>query len=791
MLICIFCDILDYILGHMNGVVNSMIDFLRPFFISVFAFTIPFLYNARLNLDKRYKTSLVSKKFAETRGYHFFWIMNIIAFSICLSYVLFKDQIRLAPSLYFACAGLLAIFFILYLISIALLYSEIVKLGEFTHTTELIKKEIKDSTPLDTYKKAYNKVTKISQWLTHAHNSSANVIKKFLHWTKRTSIRIMAFVRVINGRFIYKISIFRNNKIESVLNKIDKENKRNFEYILKIWEYAIKNQDNVVFNQAREAAQKIVQYYQYLQNSKDEVVYPQWFYDNINTLIKDTFVNNSTIGFDTQLYNVLRLYLEDDYHTHLSFRTLNEVDKCMDLAIKYQRLEFIKCFLLLAEIYYLDPIQRDEVANWNKRGQDKFIPFADNPAFVWALFVYVLRAKVFAAHLYQPLLETEDFVGVRRTPNSKHLYRMAIDEILQMYIMANSACTGYSFVFANIYPYIFWDNKTFIKQLNDYTAFLILKNGKEINIDSIRQTVSAVPNELLPRYFSQLKQIIVEFKRDYKLMAMFRLDMSFDENILDEIHDAFKQNKAEELKKMPISQAKENLFIEISRDCLNTFLSELNDLFDTELGSIDDKNKIELEALKIDSIDKRAFIEQADLDAQSVLYAPANYFARYVKERIFKTLHSYIKDTQRITIDEMSEMEEAIKQHVGYNAKDYIFIDFSLPYFIPEDNKLLQISNRTYSYDGIKFIKEESWILDDLSRSLLIIKKQDILSLVSKNDVQEKYIGDDLLNTYYKIEPDNNTVGQEPSVTVTIGSSKDVYYSKDIEVYQIKVNQQW
>lgn len=790
MLICIFYNILEFILGHMNGVINSLIDFLRPFFISVFAFSIPFLYNARLNLDKRYKTSLVSKKFAETNRYHFFWTMNIIAFSISLSFVLFRDQIRLTPILYLVCTGLLALFFILYIISIALLYSGFVKLGEFTHTTELIKNEIKDSTPLDTYKNTYNKVTQVSRWLTNAHNSAFNVMKKFLHRTKRASIRLMAFVRIVNGRYIFKISILRDNRIESVANKIDKDNKRNFEYILKIWEYAIKNQDNIVFNQAREVTQKIVQYYQYLQRNETEVTYPQWFYDDISTIIKDTFVNNSTISFDTQLYNILRLYLEDDFHAHLSFRTIHEIDKCMDLAIKYQRSEFIKYFLQLAEIYYLNPIQRDEVANWNKRGQNKFIPFADNPAFVWALFVYVLRAKLFAAHFYQPLLETENFVGVRRTPNSKHLYRMTIEEILQMYIMANSACTGYSFVFANIYPYIFWDNKTFIKQLNEYTAFLILKNGKEINIDSIKQTVSAVPNELLPRYFSQLKQIIVEIKRDYKLMAMFRLDGSVDEKILDEIQDAFKQNKAEELRKKPICNIKEKQFVEISKDWLNSTLLELNVLFDSESSAGEKKNKIELEPIHI-NIDKRAFVEQADLDAQSVLYAPANFFARYFIERIFKTLHARTKDEHRIVIDEMSEIEDAIKQHVGNNAKDYIFIDFSLPYYTPKGNKFLQAIDRTYSYEGIKFIKVESWMLDDLSQSLLIIKKQDVLSLANKNDIQERHIGDGLLNTYYKIEPDNNTTGQEPSVRVTMGSSKDVYYSEDMEVYQIKVNQQW
>ncbi len=778
-----------YVLEHLNGLLAELMDFVKPFFIAVFAFAIPFLYTARLEMDRRYGSTLVSGRLAASWRYGFFRSMNIVSFVFILSYLVLQNFVHLSLKLYFACCCIVLIVIVLYFFSIIYLYKEIVKLGEFKYTSNLIKRNITAQNILQLYKEKFDKTTKKTERRIALCYRLTSSITRFFKWNIRLFTRITAFVRAKNGITITRIKNCQLKRMEAIQKQTDLDNQMSFNKTEKIWDYSIINQDLPVFISGYEACKGIFTYYQYISINDKIVNYPQWLYDKIFTILNNALTNERTRGFDVQLVSLISLYVDTTNRIPLSFKSLHEINRVLTVAIENRRESFISNFFKWAEQYYLDILQYTEVADWNRREDNSPVPFIDNASLIFALNIYVLRAKLFALHLYNPLLETDYYTGIQTSYSSKHLYRMGIEDILQLYLTAHYAFTGYSFLLSPIYPYLFLEKDTLLKEIDEYTAFLLLKGGKQELEKKVNVTLYDIPNELIKRYFDNLKSIVAVLKRDFRLMGMFRLDDSIADSNLNKLEATLIASKRDAAINADISPEKEAIFVAKSKEYINNSFAPIASLINKDdAASPNDIIEVNFAPI-ITPIDKRAFIERPDLDASSLLDGPSHMYVINLKHQLYKFISSHLQKDKVFYIETMNLLEQTIDDIVNNSANDYLFIDCQLPYYFAKKEKKLVRTQWSYSYAGEEFVQETgAYYLENLQDCLLIIKKNEVFFSKDKQIENDyKTIGDDFFNSAYSINSNEQNIETNPLVNVGVAMGVNLFINPNAEVFLIRV----
>lgn len=782
------------ILTQMEGIISGLMDFVSPFFIAVFAFSIPFLYTVRLSFDEKYKSTIVSEEFKKTGTYRFFWAMNIISFVLIITGVFCGKIISDTIVGYLLFIGVIFLNTILFFAAIICLYKTIVKFGYFQYASEQVNQHLINHNALEHYKETYTLENKKAEKKQQRIQKYATLVQRILNANIFSLSKIIQFITTKRDERIKSTEKKLQTKLYEVQIEIDKENQTRFEQIEKVWRYAICNQDNDTFNKVQTASQYIIRYYQYINTDKIPVVYPLWLYTKLFNILKNALTNAETKGFDTQLASVLLLFVDRQAGSTLSFVTLRFIDEIVCLASDNMRHAFITQFFKFAEDYYLSILQRDEVADFNKRNEaNKLIPFINNAPLVFALFIYILRAKLFVQNCYKPLLETENYVGIQTTHGSKHLYRMNVEDIIQLYLTARYALTGYAFVFVQLYPLLLNDQESLLKPIDEYTAFLLLKQGKESLSAKITVTTYDIPNELLTGYMKNIRNRVSIIKRDFQLMGMFRLDKNITDEDFNGIESALKVNKNKAIREQSISNDKEQKFVDESKTHIQTAFNHIACLFQEKLNEKPGWLHYDIAPITT-NIDKRALIENPDIDAHSLLEAPAQMYVMNLKYALYKALSTLANKEKSLLIDDMSYLEEGISKLVGIASNDYLYINCQLPYFRPEEGRRLKREGRTLYYEGNE-LKEETgaYYLENLQQCLLIINKNDIF--VKENKVAEnantKSIGDSLFNTWYSFVELNQNTKDAPQVSVTLSPGVVLYYNPNAEVYIIRVNQRW
>ena len=782
------------ILTQMEGIISGLMDFISPFFIAVFAFAIPFLYTALLALDEKYKSTIVSEELKMTCSYRFFWAMNVISFVLLIIGFFCKNLISASVCNYSIFIGIILFNAILFFAAIIFLYKTIVKFGYFQYASEQVNQHLINHNAVECYKKTYTRENKKAEKKQQRIRKCAALAQQMLNANILSLSRIIQFIIIKRDERVKSTEKKMQAKLSATQVEIDKENQSQFDQIEKIWRYAIYNQDNATFVKVQTASQNIIQYYQYIDTDKKPVVYPLWLYSKLFNILKNALTNQETKGFDTQLASIFLLFVDRQAGSVLSLVTLRFIDEIIGLASENMRHAFMTQFFKFAEDYYLSILQRDEVADFNKRNEaNKLIPFINNAPLVFALFIYILRAKLFVQNCYKPLLETENYVGIQTTHGSKHLYRMNVEDIIQLYLTARYALTGYAFVFVQLYPLLLNDRESLLKQIDEYTAFLLLKEGKESLSSHLSVTTYDIPNELLTGYMKTIRTRVSILKRDFHLMGMFRLDGSISDNDFANIESTLKTNKNDVIRQQDIDGDREQEFVEKSRTYIETAFDNLKCLFDEKHGEKLNWQRSDIEAVPT-IIDKRALIANPDIDAHSLLDAPAYMYVAKLKNKVYNILSALVNKEKSLLIDDMSFLEDGISKLVGVSSKDYLYIDCQLPYFQLKDCKRLRKEGKTLYFDGNEFREETGlYYLDNLQQCLLIINKNDIF--VKENIVEgnapTKNIGDALFNTRYLIEEWNQNVNDAPQVSVTLSPGIALYYNPNAEVYIIRVNQKW
>lgn len=767
----------------------DLFDFIKPFFIAVFAFALPFLYDVRLALDKRYNTTLVTERLTKTKEYKFFWSMNIISFILILLYILsqkFISQYIISSTI---CNFIILLDIVLYFMSALSLYKAVSSLGDFQYTSNFINEAIKDKEILKQYKQKIKRISKKYERGKRCNERCYAWAQKILGWNIRLFARM---TERANARYQQKTDRFNQdmqNELNATLVSTDRKNRANFSNIAKIWEYAIYNQDSSTFSNAHKACQSIFRFYQNVgegEKGAPPVIYPKWLYEEVFAIFKKALANSKTIGFDAQLVTILSLYIDWTEHTALSHQSLYYIDQIISEAINNRRNGFISVFFKWAEQYYLDVLQNKDAADWNEREDNTLVRFVNNDTLVFALFIYVLRAKLFALHIYEPILETEYYTGVQTSYGSKHLYRMEIEDVFQLYLTAHYAFTGYSFLFMNIYPSLFLESESLLIQIDEYTAFLLLKQGKEAVSKEINIPMYDIPNELLKKYFDNLRRIITQLKRDTILVGEFRLDNSVADEDLNKLEANLIASKNNAIREEDISAEKEQEFVDRSKSDIESAFASLSPIFGDDQTYYGRQKKFDFGTIDT-YIDKRALIDNPDLDAHSCLTAPAHMFIMNLKYQLYKFICAQIKKENQITIDDMSRMEDSINDIVGNNTKDYLFIDCQLPYFYSKKGKL-ERTRWSYTYDGQEFVYETgAYYLDNLQNCLLIIKRNDVFSREDIDNAGAKRIGDDFFNVIYTLIPNNPENEDTPQIEVDLSLGVNLYFNPNAEIYLVRV----
>lgn len=782
------------ILTQMEGIISDLMDFISPFFIAVFAFAIPFMYTALLSLDEKYKSTIVSEELKKTCSYRFYWAMNVISFVLLIIGFFCKNLISASVCNYSIFIGIILLTSILFFVAIISLYRTIVKFGYFQYASERVREHLINRNAVESYKETYTRELQKTEKKQERIKNGAALAQRILKANMLTLSRIAQFITIKRDERIKSAEKKLQKKLYETKIEIDKENQIQFEQIEKVWRYAINNQNNDRFNDVRTASLNIIRYYQYVNTDNKPVVYPLWLYSKLFDIFKSALTNDETKGFDTQLASIFLLFVDRQAGSVLSLVTLRFIDEIISLASQNMRYVFITQFFKFAEDYYLGLLQKDEVADFNKRTEDnKLIPFIDNNPLVFALFIYVLRAKLFVHNCYPPLLESEDYVGIQTAYGSKHLYRTNTADIIQLYLTAHYAFTGYAFIFVQLYPFLLYNHESLVKQIDEYTAFLLLKQGKESLLERFTVTTYDIPNELLTGYMENIRNRVSILKRDFQLMGMFRLDSTITDDDFNNIESALITNKNKAIQDQNISPEKEQEFVEKSRTYIETAFDNLKCLFDEKHGEKPNWQRSDIEAVPT-IIDKRALIANPDIDAHSLLDAPSYMYVMNLKYMLYKSISALANKEKSILVDDMSYLEYGISKLVGTASSDYIYINCQLPYCLPKDGKRLKMDGRTLFFDGNEIIEEVgAYYLENLQQCLLIINKNDIF--VKENKVAEnantKSIGDSLFNTWYSFVELNQNTKDAPQVSVTLSPGVDLYYNPNAEVYIIRVNQRW
>lgn len=782
------------IIIQMAGIIKDLMDFASPFFIAVFAFAMPFLYTARLALDEKYKSTIVSEELKKTGSYKFFWSMNVVSFVLIIVGSLCKNLISASVVNYSIFIGLILVFTILFFIAIICLYLTIVKFGYFQYASEQVNQHMINHNAVEKYKATRNHATKKAEKEQSKIQRYTSLLQRLFKARRRLLSKILLYINNKSEERIKATERKLQAKLSEAQISIDKENQSQFDQIEKVWRYAINNQDNNTFVIVQTASQQIIRFYQYINAEEKPVVYPLWLYSKLFNILKNALTNAETKGFDTQLASVLLLFVDRKAGDTLSIVTLRFIDEIISLASENMRFAFITQFFKFAEDYYLSILQRDEVADFNKKREDnKFIPFINNEPLVFALFVYVLRSKLFVQHCYQPLLDTENYVGIQTTYGSKHLYRMDVADIIQLYLTAHYAFTGYAFVFVQLYPFLLNDQESLLKQIDEYTAFLLLKQGKECLSPKTTVTTYDIPNELLIGYMKNIRNRVSILKRDFQLMGMFRLDSTISDEDFNKIESVLKTNKNKAIREQNINNDNEQEFVKTSKKHIQESFENIAGLFKDKQSDKPDWLHYNIKSITT-NIDKRSLIANPDIDAHSLLEAPSHMYVINLKHALYKALSTLASKDKSILIDDMSYLEDSISKIVGSTSNDYLYIDCQLPYFRPEDGKLLKKDGRILYFDGNELKEEvEAYCLDNLQQCLLIINKNDIFvkENIAVANANTKSIGEALFNTQYLFEERNQDENDAPQVSVTLSPGVVIYYNPNAEVYIIRVNQKW
>ena len=778
----------------MKGIIGDLMDFASPFFIAVFAFAIPFLYTARLALDEKYKSTIVSEELKKTGSYGFFWAMNIISFVLIINGIFFENLISASVINYSIFMGIILIITILFFVAIICLYRTIVKFGYFQFASGRVNQHLINHNAVECYKETYTRENQKAEKEQKRIQKYTKLVERILNANILSLSKMVHFITLKSEERIKSTEKKLQTKLDDAKIEIDKENQTQFEQIAKVWRYAILNQDNDIFNKVQTASQNIIQYYQYINTDNKPVVYPLWLYSKLFDIFKNALTNDETKGFDSQLASIFLLFIDRHAGSVLSLVTLRFIDEIISLASQNMRHVFITQFFKFAEDYYLGRLQKDEVADFNKRTEDnKLIPFINNDSLVFALFVYVLRAKLFVQNCYPPLLETEDYIGIQTAYGSKHLYRTNTADIIQLYLTAHYAFTGYAFVFVQLYPFLLYNQESLVKQVDEYTAFLLLKQGKESLLARFAVTTYDIPNELLTGYMKNIRYRVSILKRDFQLMGMFRLDSTITDEDFNNIESALKVNKNKAIKDQSISNEKEQDFVEKSKSHIESAFSNIACLFDRKQEESQDLKELTITPTRT-NIDKRALIANPDIDAHTLLEAPSYMYAMNLKYLLYKSISALANKEKSILIDDMSYLEDSISELVGTASNDYIYINCQLPYFLPPKGKRLKTDGRTLYFDENELREETgAYYLDNLQQCLLIINKSNMFFKENNSELNTstKSIGDALFKTQYSFEDCNQNPNDAPQVSVELSPGVALYCNPNAEVYIIRVNQKW
>ena len=188
-------------------VVCKLYDFLKPLFISVVAFSIPFLYNACLNLNKRYTSTIVSTHIRKSKSYVRFWVALVIAFTVLCVNMIFGASIVSYKYVYFilSLAHCVAILFLLF--EIVALFKVILNTADINYVGNLIKNNISQT-------KDYNK----------EYNNRLNRIVKKYRYIKLIYKFLLSFKHQIVGCLAKGCSKIKN-VFTNITNKLHKRSK--------------------------------------------------------------------------------------------------------------------------------------------------------------------------------------------------------------------------------------------------------------------------------------------------------------------------------------------------------------------------------------------------------------------------------------------------------------------------------------------------------------------------------------------------------------------------------------
>ena len=787
-------------------IANKTYGFLKPFFISVVAFSIPFLYKACLDLDKRYNSTLVSVHLRRTKSYILFWIALAASLIVICADMIFRASIVSYKYGYFilSLAHCVAILFLLF--EIVALFKVILNTADMNYVGNLIKNNISRTKDFNKeYNNQLKRITKKYRYIKILLSLEYQIVNRL---AKGCSKIKNVFSNITNKlRKRSKLLFLSQKKIEtSLLNReelerqtldqtIDKKYNGYLKKLSEILSYAIKNQDSLIFASTTFGYEIILEVYRERtkRNTKLStplVVYPNWLYKEIYDILRRELCGSSSLGFDIQMEKLLEMFFDTERGTLPSLQTLRLCDEIVLLSATNQRNSFITQFFKFAEQYFLEVLQREEVADWNKKEGEKIVPFINNLPLVFALFIFVLRAQLFSQHSYIALSDTENHVGIPTTYGSKHLYKLEVTDIIQLYLIARYAFSGYAFMFYILYPSLITDTSTLLRQIDEYTAFLLLKKGKQAIPQATQAITKDIPNEMIGNYFGNLGDIVNVLKRDRRLMGMFRLDDSLMAEDFDSLKQSIEENKWNHIAQQEKSPQKVERFKKESNTYISWYFDNIRQLFNRKNQNAENWDYILFESVSTE-IDKRAFIDNSDIDASSLLGAPAQMYSIKLKDKLYKNLFESALTNGVYSIDSMNILEKYIEKLVGNRATDYIFIDCMLPYYVAKKDSRLQKNENSYSFDGEPFLQEDNMYgIDNTFQSLIIINKNDVFALIENNLNEKELIGDELFMTTYSIEETEDD-NRRPLCTVSLSLGVKIKYNPNAEVYIIRVNQKW
>lgn len=791
-------------------VVCKLYDFLKPLFISVVAFSIPFLYNACLNLNKRYTSTIVSSHLRKSKSYICFWVALVIAFIVICSNMIFRASIVSYKYGYFilSLAHCVAILFLLF--EIVTLFKVILNTADMNYVSNLIKNNISQTKDFNKeYNKQSKRIAKKYQHIKLIYKSLLSFKHKIICCLVKGCSKVKNVLSNITNKLRIKSKLLFSiqKKIDiNLINReeyerqaldqaIDKKYNKYLKDLSEILSYAIKNQDDSTFTRVTFSYAIVLDVYRE-RTQRDNglsaplVVYPNWLYKEIYDILRRELCGSSSFGFDIQMEKLLEMFFDTTKGTLPSLQTLRFCDEIVLLSATNQRDTFMTQFFKFAEQYFLEILQREEVADWNKKDGEKMLPFINNTPLVFALFIFVLRAKLFSQNSYKTLLDTENYVGIQTTYGSKHLYKLDVTDIIQLYLLAKYAFSGYASMFYSLYPSLITDTSTLLHQVDEYTAFLLLKKGKQAIPQVTEAITKDVPNELIGDYFGNLGDIVEILKRDHRLIEMFRLDDSLIAEDFDKLKQSIEKNKWNDIAQQEKSPQKVERLKKESNTYISLYFNNIHQLFKGKNQNAENWDSIHFETVTTE-IDKRALIDNSDIDASSLLSAPAQMYSIKLKSKLYRNLLASAAKNGVYSIDSMNQLEKYIEKIVGTNATDYVFIDCMLPYSVPKKDSRLQKIENTYSFDGELFLLEDNiYGADNIFQSLIIINKNDVFALRESDTNGREQIGDELLKTTYSFE-DTKDENHRPLCKVSLSLGVQIKYNPQAEVYVIHVSQKW